>query len=70
MNRDAVVVLTDDAQVLAALVRVGCAATAAAPLATTDAVGQMRRARMLSIGHAFLDEVDPPEPDPAQGVLL
>lgn len=61
MRREAVVVMTDDAEVIASLVRVGCAAIAASPVSWSDAVGQMRRDRMLRIGRAFLDEVDPQE---------
>lgn len=59
MKRDAVVILTDDAEVIADLVRVGCAAIAALPIRSTDAVGQMRRDRRLRIGAAFLDELQP-----------
>lgn len=59
MRREAVVVVTEDAEVIASLVRIGCAATAAFPFAPTNALGQVRRNRMLKIGSAFLDELDP-----------
>lgn len=51
------VVLTDDAEVIAHLVRVGCAATAAMP--SEGAVHEMHRMRALRIGRQFLDELDP-----------
>ena len=61
MTRDAVVVLTDDAAVIADLVRIGAAATAARSIPATDAVEQMLRARSLKIAQAFLDELEPEE---------
>ena len=57
MNRTGIVVVTDDAQVIADLVRVGCAATAA--MSSGGAVNEMRRLRALRIGREFLDELDP-----------
>jgi hypothetical protein len=66
VNRDALVVLVDDADAVAALVRIGCAATAASPLASTDGVGLMRRQRLLRIGQAFLDEIDPEDDTPQE----
>jgi ABC-type transporter Mla maintaining outer membrane lipid asymmetry permease subunit MlaE len=59
VNRTGIVVLTEDAPVIAALVRVGCAATAA--MGAAGAVEQMRKNRALRIGRAFLDELDPDE---------
>lgn len=64
MRREAVVVVTEDAEVIASLVRIGCAATAASPIPATAAVEQMRRNRMLKIGSAFLDELDPHQDTP------
>ena len=57
MNRTGIVVITEDAQVIADLVRVGCAATAA--MSSGGAVDEMRRMRALRIGSAFLDDLDP-----------
>lgn len=57
MRRTGIVILTTDAQVIANLVRIGCAATAAMP--SDGAVGEMRRRRALEIGGRFLDELDP-----------
>ena len=57
--RVAVVVVTEDADVIADLIRVGMAALAAFPVASTDAVAGMRRDRVLGIGAAFVAEIDP-----------
>ena len=50
-------IVTEDAAVISALLRVGCAATAA--MDVTGAVDQMRKDRALRIGRTFLDELDP-----------
>ena len=61
MTREAIVVWTEDASVLADLVRIGCAAIAADSIPATAAVDEMRRRRILRVGAAFLDEIDPYE---------
>ena len=58
MRRTGVVVVTDDVEVIASLIRVGCAAIQASPISATDGVGMMRRQRLLKIGSAFLAELE------------
>lgn len=57
MNRTGIVIVTDDAEIITQLVRVGCAAINAMP--SRGAIDEMRRRRMLRIGRQFLDDLDP-----------
>jgi hypothetical protein len=55
---DGVAIDLQGARVVADLVEVGMAALAAFPIPSTAAVENMRRARMLAIGAAFVDLVN------------